>query len=1378
MEENNLFSKTIDAVEIFSNSNLLLETNTQIQFNTPQLLINFIPFDQFIKNIVFENTITTTLNRDSANIEENGNSARDLTEAYNNNATLTVDNVYCSNISANGSKVDISAGTYKYHCVTLSTSNNLILRNTSDHNNIEYNSSQISSLSNYIYHVLNNTTFTVDDLTANTNTLATARDISSFGTYFTNKIIASNVYTSNVGDSSGNESILGISSDSAVNLHIYQDAGVSFDDPNTLRNIAENIILSDDSTSSNLKDYIYSFLDETVVYQLEMSGRGNPGVDITLDNITFTRRITGTPPFTTDPFEYNIVFRIYEYDASETTTQPGPNVVIPSSPNTEPTLDGVIPINDPLIIPDLSTDLSTETPKTFTGLTAGTFYSIYADITNNVTKITVNNIGVDYNIPTIMPQTIKSIILTRDNEIQIIFTRHPMAQIITGLTTTFSIKEDSDSTGFISTGFSQNFETFTPAEYTYVFDVSSLSRDFFGNIDSVSRELIPTSYTFTLRNGLGMEKEGSINITLGSITTTIDGTQTPQTNLIRAPTKPGTPNMVYSSGTGTLSWAASGTQGSSVQLTYINYEIYFNNAIRTTTTDASKTTSINVGTYYIKAKNYYNQYSVDSDPYTIYPPSIRITSTNLIYNNVARQYKVEHTISGINGTASISGFITDGGTHTSSTNSFTLFTFPNATTSGTKTCDITVTDSLNLSHSDRTDFLLTVTFYSAPTINLDIGTGRCEIVLPSPTTNSSAYTYSWSPAAAIDGVTNTKVVTILPGTVTFSCTITEKNSEGFEKSHHPALTVSTTLPTLPVLNAVTTKTYNSLLIEWTSLGDNGTPSQSIDTLRIYYKKGSAPDTSRDDYVDITPIVPSGSKLIPNLDYGSTYHYKLVKEYSFYDKIFDYGNSETINLIFPGNPDDISVENVTYESFDVHWAGSGFMGNPNYYPGTTNVIATHKYIYYSRSAFSIEDAVDGNIEDYLRNIPKYKFYRPNDYMTINESGTFYVRFIKRYDEYGYGYFESNMVTVITPSAPNGIQEYRFQFPCNNRIFFLWKDPIYTHDTIKSMRLYYNTSQITGNNYISNNSLLYKELYTFYQENGNERRVQFLGIKIYRTYNNYLTNNSVSYLSTYHQYKHLDDYYGYHHDNVIEIDNLLPDTRYYFKVIIEWNTIGFTYTDIDKLFYSASGDVIFDRYLGYIIGSDYYSATITEDSVPTTVKIPTIQSFRIEPTNDQYHFTDINISNENVKDYTYSEVYLYIIFSTVESDMDSITAAQMHSAIYYYYYQNETESSDTFNGYTKIGYYMRQTKPLYITNIRFNHHGTFESNQRFFRNLSEYVGESSIYLKLVLDYPIISVHRDRFYRTGPNHGPLIYPVIISPDSIEWNLSTSGGILEYTS
>jgi hypothetical protein len=106
---NTLISKTIDAVEIYSNSNLTLETNTQIQFNTSNLLINFIPIDQFIKRIVFDIDISSPIfDRDSANVIINQDSSPiNLTNPYNNNATLTVDSVYCSNISANNSKVDI-----------------------------------------------------------------------------------------------------------------------------------------------------------------------------------------------------------------------------------------------------------------------------------------------------------------------------------------------------------------------------------------------------------------------------------------------------------------------------------------------------------------------------------------------------------------------------------------------------------------------------------------------------------------------------------------------------------------------------------------------------------------------------------------------------------------------------------------------------------------------------------------------------------------------------------------------------------------------------------------------------------------------------------------------------------------------------------------------------------------------------------------------------------------------------------------------------------------------------------------------------------------------------------------------------------------------
>ena len=308
---NTLISKTIDAVEIYSNSNLTLETNTQIQFNTPKLLVNFIPIDQFIKHIVFDLPFEelTTLNRDSANESNNYTSSSiNLTDPYNNNATLTVDSVCCANVSANNSKVEIDDQS-KYHCITLSTSNHLILNNTSDHNNIEYNRTDkpVSSLSNYIYHVLNEKTppFTENDLDPNVSNGAI--DVSNFGTYFTNKIITSNVTTSNVCDGSGTiEPILDISSYSAVNLHIYQDGGATNTD--ALRSIASNIILGDNET--NLKDYIYSFLDETELYTLTMNGVGNPGVEITLNNIVFQRIFNrNMSPFTNDPFTYDIVLK-------------------------------------------------------------------------------------------------------------------------------------------------------------------------------------------------------------------------------------------------------------------------------------------------------------------------------------------------------------------------------------------------------------------------------------------------------------------------------------------------------------------------------------------------------------------------------------------------------------------------------------------------------------------------------------------------------------------------------------------------------------------------------------------------------------------------------------------------------------------------------------------------------------------------------------------------------------------------------------------------------------------------------------------------------------------------------------------------------------
>jgi hypothetical protein len=689
MEENNLYSKTIDAVEIFSNSNLLLETNTQIQFNTPQLLINFIPFNEFIKNIVFQTDITTPpLDRDSANIEVNGNSARDLTEAYDNNATLTVDNVYCSNISANGSKVDIG-GTSKYHCITLSTSNNLILRNTGGYNNIEYNSNNnLSSLSNYIYHILNETQFTEDDLTANAYTFANARDISSFGTYFTNKIITSNVYTSNVGDSGGKESILGISSDSAVNLHIYQDAGVSFD----ARNIASNIILSDNVTSSNLKDYIYSFLDETVVYQLEISGTGNPGVDITLDNITFTRTTTGTIPFIKDPFTYNIVFKIYEYDASETATNPVGDVANPIYPNTKPILDNVIPINpgsDTLVAGAVLS--STET-LTFRNLTAGTFYSIYADITNNVTNTTVNNVRVDYSIPTIEHITNLSITVKNEYEIDISFIPH--ATIISnwnteakrvyfylsiGLITYPSSGNtiDVDSNENLNLNILLSTSSRSPLQKTLqIVNNSEYSLKPHDNVSFTKSTLKVDSNFMTLETSFAITSFHDNDVS-STFTMTSDYVTMPRYQFV-APSIPTNLNIIKT----LISWDWTKSSGDKIKMIYFNiykdntkintastivfnansptYSIlsadfsdYFsNNILDSTNIDNNRgsTRGIKAGSYNIEAYNIFDQMSSKSSPYTVNQLTISLNSLLPPTTN-DKKWTIVYTLDGINGTA-------------------------------------------------------------------------------------------------------------------------------------------------------------------------------------------------------------------------------------------------------------------------------------------------------------------------------------------------------------------------------------------------------------------------------------------------------------------------------------------------------------------------------------------------------------------------------------------------------------------------------------------------------------------------------------------------------------------------------------------------------
>lgn len=389
---NKLISKTIDAVEIHSETDLTLETNTQIRLNTSNLLINSVPFDKYIRKLIFDETYTS---ESDIHMITNRSTSSDvnLTESMVSGSKFVVDNLYCANIDANTSYVNID----KHHCITLSARNEILFINEQGGSNIEYNRDSLTdcSLSNYIYNVINGVGNT-DDLTPYLKTKDTHEfDVTNFGTYYTNKIITSNVVTTNSYTMPANEEpVFNISSKSAINLQIYD-----VDDLNT---IGTKIKFGTSSTDTiDLKSYIYQYLDETDMFTI--TGNMGSGQDITMDLLTFV--YSGT----IDVFTYDLYFEIYKHNDDD-------EIMLGNREDDSPILD----------VTECDPNSTYENVLIFRNLNPGEFYTIFANIRNRKTNTFVNNVKITpFNIPTIEHVVISSIIVVNEKEILIKFKPHP-----------------------------------------------------------------------------------------------------------------------------------------------------------------------------------------------------------------------------------------------------------------------------------------------------------------------------------------------------------------------------------------------------------------------------------------------------------------------------------------------------------------------------------------------------------------------------------------------------------------------------------------------------------------------------------------------------------------------------------------------------------------------------------------------------------------------------------------------------------------------------------------------------------------------------------------------------------------------------------------
>jgi hypothetical protein len=413
---NNLISKTIDAIEIHSETDLTLETNTQIRLNTPNLLINSIPFDEYIRKLIFDEECVFV---SDIHMTPNTSISSDvnLTESMVSGSEFVVDNLYCANIDANTSYVNID----KHHCITLSAMNEIIFINKQGGSNIVYNNRDAltdCSLSNYIYNVINGVGNT-DDLSPYQKTRDTHEfDVTNFGTYYTNKIITSNVVTTNSYVMPANEEpLFNISSRSAINLQIY---GVDFADTDIYDTIGTKIKFGSSPTDTiDLKSYIHQYLDETGMFEFFVN-IGN-GASITMqyeDNSTY-RGFRNTKYG--NKFTYTITYKIYNEDEIDFSSSVDLDSYMLTSIQ--------FPFQN---VDDSVREGNSYDNRTFTfnNLTPGNFYRIYADIFNQKTNTIVRNVGpIEINIATIPHIDVLGITIQILNErhIEITFPVHQIS---------------------------------------------------------------------------------------------------------------------------------------------------------------------------------------------------------------------------------------------------------------------------------------------------------------------------------------------------------------------------------------------------------------------------------------------------------------------------------------------------------------------------------------------------------------------------------------------------------------------------------------------------------------------------------------------------------------------------------------------------------------------------------------------------------------------------------------------------------------------------------------------------------------------------------------------------------------------------------------
>jgi hypothetical protein len=222
LTESYIVSKTVDAFTFSSDTEINLESNKKIEFNTPNLLLNGIQLHEYVRHVIFSEQYIQYANQDLHMVEKlieplsnikviettqeyvdlfhSSNISYDMTQMNDNSSSsFSVSNIFTSNISSHLSHIRRVEETTRYpiqysnypihshppedthteindinvsycncfhHAITISAKNNIYIKNTSDIENIEFNrdsnnTNLKSRLGVYISNVVGNATMPV-----------------------------------------------------------------------------------------------------------------------------------------------------------------------------------------------------------------------------------------------------------------------------------------------------------------------------------------------------------------------------------------------------------------------------------------------------------------------------------------------------------------------------------------------------------------------------------------------------------------------------------------------------------------------------------------------------------------------------------------------------------------------------------------------------------------------------------------------------------------------------------------------------------------------------------------------------------------------------------------------------------------------------------------------------------------------------------------------------------------------------------------------------------------------------------------------------------------------------------------------------------------